>query len=249
MIRLVERDYKIIEYLREQGWALGSQLAVAFFAERHSCSNRLRQLVDAGILESLGLSEFRKKYWHEQGLLNAICELSGKNRVYRLGPQLRNSIGKRWQRASSDFMVAHQVLLTRVRSRLESEFPSGFVISEATESLRKNSGSSGSTLPDLVIQIGSMRLAVEMERRARRGLGRHNFSYDERFRQLAVDYDAVLYVVESENDFRALARRAQGMRRVGFCSILNLGVVLRCDHEAVTLERFVTEFVALKGAL
>ena len=246
-MRLVERDYEIIGFLRDQGWVLGYQLADKFFSSRQAGSNRLRLLARAGVVEWIELNRFREKYWHERAILSVIGDLDGRNRVYRLSEEFAGSVGRRWQRSASDFMVAHQVLLSRVRERLESEFPSCQITVEPSESLKLSLDGEVRAVPDIVAEMKGIRLAVELERKARRGLGKRNGAYDDRFQNLAANYDAVLYVIEKEEQFSQLAKRAQGLRRVGFSSILNLNEVFRCDRQIVTLARFVEEFVALGG--
>ncbi len=243
MIQLVERDFRIIDFLKHEGWVLSTQLSNRFFeGSRHTCSNRMRLLTKASIVETLNLSQFRERFWHERGLLNLFCDLSGRTKVYRLSQNIRDSLGRRWQRASSDFMLAHQVLLGSIRERIETEFPHAIITAEASESLRiEVSNANTAAVPDLIAQMGNMRVAVELERKARRGLSTFNFAYEDRFQALSLEYDAVLYVVENEDHLGPLTKRADGMRRVGFSSILNLNEVFRCDREITSLASFIDE--------
>ena len=248
-MRLVDRDYEIIGFLRDQGWVLGHQLADRFFSSRQAGSNRLRLLAQSGVVEWMELNRFREKYWHERAVLSVIGDLDGRSRVYRLSDEFARSVGRRWQRTASDFMVAHQVLLSSVRERLEAEFPTCRITVEPSESLKLSLEGEVRAIPDLVADIDGFQLAVELERKARRGLGKRNGAYDDRFQNLATNYDAVLYVIEKEEQFTQLAKRAQGLRRVGFSSILNLNEVFRCDRKVVPLVSFVSEFDSRRGAL
>ena len=241
MARLVERDFQIIDFLKESGWALSSQVSQRFFeGSRHACANRMRVLTQEGIIETLSLSAFKNKYWHERALLNLFCNLNGRTRVHRLSENLRRALGKRHQRAASDFMLAHQVLLNSVRERLEGVFPEAHVTGEATESVRvQQLGGIAQDTPDLVLTFNGITLCLELERKARRGLGAFNFAYEDRFENLVVCYDLVLYVVQEEDHLSPLMKKAIGLSRVGFCSIMNLDEIFSSGRPLQSMTQFV----------
>jgi hypothetical protein len=245
MVHLKERDFEIIDYLKNQGWVLSTQLAKRFFLDsRHSCSNRMRALATAGVVESVALSQYRGSFWHERGILNALCDLSGRTKVFRLSESFRAALGQRWVKQSNDSMLAHQVLLTRVHERLESLIPEATFVSENQEAIKRSLSRETDSyeLPDLVLRVCNLRVAVELERKARRGLSTFNFSYENRFENLVRDYDVVLYVLEKEEHIRPLALKAESLRRVGFCSILSFSSIYRANRDVVPLKEFINEF-------
>ncbi len=243
MIQLVDRDHEIIKYLREQGWALAPQISERFFKSRHACANRMRMLAQAGIIECVSMSEFRSKYWHEKGVMNILCNVNGRTKVYRLSESVRATLGKRWQKNASENMVAHQVLVGRLRDIFEKVFKGVQVTYDAAETLKlvKRNQTEGAVVPDLVAHVNGIKVAVEMERKAWRGTGALNSAYEERFDALSLEYDAVLYVVENEDHLKPLMKKADGRRKIGFSSILKPDEIFRLGYDPTELETFVKE--------
>lgn len=248
MIQLVERDHEIIKFLRDQGWALAPQIASRFFSSRHACSNRMRQLIRAGIIESVSMSQFRSQYWHEKGLLNIVCVVNGRTKIYRLSESVRSTIGKRWARAASDQLLTHQVLVGRVRETLEKTLAHPQFVSEGSESFKTigTQTQDDVVIPDLVCKVNQLKLAIEIERKGRRGLAEFNSAYEDRFDALSLEYDLVLYVVEQEDHLKPLIKKGNGRSKIGFSSILNPQEVFRLGYDPVDISQFVKEHY--KGA-
>jgi DNA-binding Lrp family transcriptional regulator len=243
MIQMVDRDHEIVKYLRDQGWALAPQIAKRFFTSRHACSNRMRQLVQAGIIEALTMSDFRVKYWHERGVMNILCNVNGRTRVYRLHEKVRESLGKRWQKNASENMVAHQVCVGKIREVLEKTFQNATITYDAAETLKlvKRNNTEDVVVPDLVCHIDTLKLAIEVERKAWRGLGPLNSAYEDRFNALSLEYDLILYVVENEDHIKPLMKKADGRRKIGFSSILSPTEIFRLGYDPTQLDTFVEE--------
>jgi hypothetical protein len=204
----------------------------------------MRQLVEAGLIECVPMSQFRSKYWHEKGLMNLICDVNGRTKVYRLSESVRASLGKRWATAGSSKMLTHQVMVGKIRETLEKTLPEPKFSYDPTEAIRFNPHSGNKQLtaiPDLVCHINGTKVAIEIERKARRGAGLLNPAYEDRFDRLSLQYDAVLFVMEDLRYIHKLMEKANGRAKIGFASVANPQEVYRLGHDPVKLEDFIHE--------
>jgi hypothetical protein len=216
-MRLTERDYDLLRYLAEQGVASSKQLADRHFPNLSSFWVRINKLSQVGLVEAVPLTTIKQfsqsnYFTTAKDLLGASRTDIWKYKVYRLGERFR----KRWPSTGklADVKIwRHQLMVNELRAVFEKKFPGALFLNDlqVTEELWQfrsfREGNFGRVvIPDLTVQIGERKIAVEIER-TRKSENEYYFRLLD-FRD--GDYSQLLYYCESERIFKTLLKLMSG---------------------------------------
>ncbi len=242
-MKLTERDLQIFQYLRKIGWSLSSNISLQFFDNSLSSAyKRLSKLENLGLIRSTTLKEFKHLHIKKetQNILFSKCPMNQK--IYSLSDKMAEELGISLSFNSDRRLVIHQLMAnyalgfytsslrnieyyTNEEHRILSRYNSFYSSFEEDE-------------PDLVITNNDKRIAIEIERKARRGLSRFNSAYEDRIYKLTLNYDLVIYVMEDLNDFKRMISLSIGSSRVGFSTIYDLNSIYIKGEEPRSFHHF-----------
>lgn len=220
-MRLMPRDFGILEFLSAQGAATPSQLQERFFCSRMSCDKRLHFLRAVGLVESCSVQELKKvsptSYQTVAGIFGIEKADLWKYRVYRLGARFRNrSLGN--ELMSDVRMWKHQIQLNPLKKFCETLFPDALILTDPDirQEWVRVGGAQDVVIPDLVIRRGKLEIAIELER---------NFKaprvYFERFQMYRSSaYTHAVYFCETEVIFKKVADLAANFKKIAVATLL-----------------------------
>ena len=243
MIKLQERDLSILLYLKKVGWSLPTYISFHFFnSNQRAASNRLLKLEKLNLITSSTLKDLSSILIEQDTIKTLFFCLSLKTKIYRLHESVVNVVGEDLEYNTDKRLLMHQLMASYVLKRLSSQFAlSSYTTEEEHKKFHKINdfySSFNETEPDLIVNIKGKTVAIEIERKARRGLGVFNNAYNNRIDKLISEFDFVIYVMENTKDLTKLISISEGLKRVGFLSIFDLNSVLRRGYEKTSLSEF-----------
>ena len=147
-IRMLPRDWELLNFIEEQGFATFRQIERMFFSNQKSfCSRRLGQLRCSGylgkrtILEAItGQPKMSKNVKYFPHLLN--INLDSRDEIYFINRKYAKAFG-RSAKLFKPNMVLHQLILNEVRHFLDEEIPHQIVLNDSKVkiSAKKEAGS------------------------------------------------------------------------------------------------------------
>jgi hypothetical protein len=231
MIQLTPRDIRIVNFLRDQGFATYDDLRIRFFGKKSVTSRRLRILSDNGIIKAQNIYEIfgldrNTRYFPYLVQL----KINPKHRIFTLGESMLRSLnfGKTMQRKD---MVFHQLFLNHVLYFVEKAFPGAVVVTEQMiNALSMNEpGRKKEIAPDMAVEFEKngyrFKIAVELERTIK-DRNRYLQKSDHLDRSI---YTHVWYVGLSDKSLKTLQSKMVARRKYGFSHISNLERVLSPD--------------------
>ncbi len=168
-ISLNNRDWEVLSFLEQQGYATFNQLEKRYFSSKQHCSIRLKKLRAHGYIETnrpieLFLSPQERK---EGKLFPYLAEYHFHHRtqIYCLSRAFRTKY------AFSDTLlkrqiVIHQLLLNDLRTRLEKEIEPESILNDPKIKVvtRVEMGRHEEIRPDLSFESKGFKAAIELER-------------------------------------------------------------------------------------
>jgi hypothetical protein len=227
-MRLTERDFDLLRFLGAQGVATAYQLTERYFPTRKTCLNRLYQLRQGGLVESVPLSALKEisinSFKQAAQLLALRREEAWRYRLYRLSSELRSrSTGGE---AMADIkMWKHQIQLNGIRRLFERLFPGAMILidPEIRAEWRRFKSGADMPIPDLVIRRDGQEFAVELERTRK-----SEKDYFTRFFQLDSSvYSHVLYFCESDELFKKIADLSKDFAKIGVSRLMSPELIYR----------------------
>ena len=213
--------FRLLTELRNYGWMTREQMdGLGLYGSRGSTTTLLSRLCREGYVESVNIRMFNDQYFHDGPIRIAYSGRSLPRRAYRLGPLGVKAMGRTSNLSDHPSLLGHQLLLNQMKCWLLESFPGAGFIPEHVERERVSKEDIYSDfieeIPDLVMEWEGSCVAVEIERKGRRGLSPLNAAYEERFASQVLRYDYVIYAVQDERSYRLLLGKAQGLSNIGF---------------------------------
>jgi len=218
-IRMLPRDWELLSFLEEQGFASGIQIRDQFFnGKRSSCSTRLSKLLSNGYIHRKKLLEiFRsgKKGSRKLKFFPHILNLNIRSGdyIYYIDRRYALGFGKSGQLFKPS-MVLHQLVLNEVRFFLEEEVIHKRVLNDPKAKIlsKLHLGTGSDTVPDLSFEYNHIKIAVELERTLK-----SNLRYFQRFSALRQSkYTHVLYYYVDERHLLRLLKHAGAEPSIAF---------------------------------
>ena len=208
---MLPRDWELLRFLEEQGFATFQQLRSRFFASKSYCSERVQKLcafgyiarkpLEAFFYKNQGKQEIRKGYFPH--LLN--LNLRPGQDIFFVARDFSEGFGKS-KRLFKPSMLLHQLILNDIRSFIEEEVLHQWIFNDPKLKVVSTiqSGRNPEIVPDLSIEDGPLKMAIEVERTPKgksKYFRRFNFFRDS-------IYSHVIYYYTDENQLRGLLDRA-----------------------------------------
>lgn len=214
-INLLPRDWELLSFLEQQGFATFGQLESRYFNNRQNCSARLIKLKLHGYISDVNAIDlFVNKNQRENGqLFPYISEINLKpsTRIYFLSQLFRRKYAFS-EGLLKQNMVLHQLLLNDLRAELEREIPHKTVLHDPKIKViaKIETGRHEGIRPDLSLEFGSFKVAVELERTIK-----NKSRYYERFLYYQDSvYSQVLYYTTDRKKLELLIERASPYKKV-----------------------------------
>lgn len=217
-INMLPRDWELLEFLEEQGFASFQQLNRRFFSSKNStCSMRLKKLENNQYISQKILFDFFRNNTSElkQGYFPHLLNLNIKpnQKIYFVNRGYSKGYGKS-RKLFKPSMVLHQLMLNEVRDFLDDELVYKILLNDPKIQILSSIqlGRHHQIVPDLCYEHDKIRVAIELERTAK-GMTRYfkRFSY---FRDSI--YSHVIYYYANENQLQNLLKRAGSTRKFAF---------------------------------
>ncbi len=217
-IRMLPRDWELLEYVETQGFATLSQLRKRFFNRKANCSMRLKKLLAFKYLEKKPLFDFfitEAKRGIGQTYFPHILNLniSPKQQVYFINRDYSKGFGKS-KKLFKPSMVLHQLILNELRNYLDQEIVHKMMLNDPKLQIASSIqiGRNPEIVPDLSYEYESIKIAIELERTVK-GMVRyfHRFNF---FRDSI--YSHVIYYYTDEAQLKPLLKRAGSSRKFAF---------------------------------
>ena len=218
-IRMLPRDWELLSYLEEQGFATFDQLNHKFFfSKKPSCSMRLKRLSECGYIHKKRLLDFfqsNKRSGVKKGYFPHILNLNIKPNqfIYYINREYALGFGKSGQLFKPS-MILHQLILNDMRDFLEKEVVHKLVLNDPKVKILSNIylGRGSDTVPDLSIEYDHVRIAVEVERTPKGSI-----RYFKRFGNfMDSNYTHVIYYYTDEPQLKQLLKYAGTSKKFAF---------------------------------
>lgn len=217
-IILQERDYRILDFLRSQGFATFGQLQGLFFCGKKSCSLRLRSLEVNNYVRATTSSEFFKGTGIKYSPLLMGLNIHPLTKIYTLSSVFRRQVSETNRLLKYDLCL-HQLMLNDVRINLDHHI-TGYRLVLNDPQLKTWSiidpGRRHEFTPDLSYESKNYSIAIELERTVK-SLRRYMDRFG--YYQSSV-YTHVLYVYTAESHLATLLKYAGNSRRFAFAHYL-----------------------------
>lgn len=214
-IQLLPRDWELLSFLEQQGFATFTQLEGRYFNNRQNCSARLLRLKKFGYIDDIpALDLFLSKKDQLDGkLFPYISEFTLKpaTKIYFLSEDFRRKFAFSEGLLKKN-MVLHQLILNDLRAQLESEIPHKMVLHDPKIKIvaKIETGRHESIRPDLSLEFGTFKVAIELERTIK-----NKSRYYERFLYYEDSvYSHVLYYTTDRRKIEFLIERSNPYRKV-----------------------------------
>ncbi len=222
-MRLTNRDFELLGYLKEQGVATAEQLTRTFFPSRIAFRVRISSLIKFGVIESVPIQS--GEFEVPSRLLEMRLRVHDKGgawhrmRIYRINPKI---FGKTADESplSEPIFWQHQIGLNEIRAQLKGILPGGLFLSDSetkSEWARFNFKSE-IPIPDLVWRKADIALAFEFER-TNKGELRY---FDRMSKYQRSAYQRVVYFANNESIAEVLRRCCARFVKVGVTPIANI---------------------------
>lgn len=215
-INLLPRDWELLSFLEQQGFATFKQLESRYFKNHQNCSLRLKKLMSFGYIESKSILEIivPKHRQQEGNLFPYISEIDVRpsTQAYYLSPHFRRKYAFSEGLLKSN-MVMHQLILGDLRTQLEKEIPHNVVLSDPHIKVisKIEIGRHENIRPDLSMELNGFKLAVELERTTKT-----RSRYYERFLYYQDSvYSHVLYVTTDRKNIEYLIEQVAPYKKIG----------------------------------
>lgn len=224
-IVLQDRDRKILDLLRDQGFVSFEQILEKFFPNKFSCSKRLKLLEKNQYLQSKTLKEYFQNE-NNKGFFPHLLGLGlkGHSKIYFLSRCYRKIIPETNRLLKTDLCI-HQLILNNVRFFLEDNVKDArFLLSDPQVKILSEFqlGRRKEFTPDISVEHKNYIMAVELERTIKsknRYLARFWYYKDS-------TYSHVLYYYVNESHLSMLLKQAGSARKFGFAHYLRPHQVL-----------------------
>lgn len=217
-IRMLPRDWELLNFLEEQGFATAQQLEKRFFNDQSTCSKRLKKLEHFGYIHKKRILDFFTTKKHDNirhGYFPHILNLNIKPNqcVYFIDRKYALGFGKSGQLFKPS-MILHQLILNDIRDFLEKNVVHKLVLNDPKVKILSNIylGNGSDTVPDLSIEYDHVKIAVEVERTPK-----GNIRYFKRFGNFRDSkYTHVIYYYTDEPQLKQLLRYAGVSKKFAF---------------------------------
>ena len=213
-----DRDWELLQFVEEQGFASFGQLQKHFFNDKSNCSKRLNKLCAFRYLSRKKLYDFFVSP-HEKGvkkgyfphLLN--MNITPQHWIYHIDRSYSKGFGMS-QSLYKPSMILHQLILNEIRGFLEKEVIHKWSFNDPFLQVLSfiHFGRIEEIIPDLSIEDENIKIAIEVERTPKgqvRYFRRFNF-----FRQSL--YTHIIYYYTDECQLKALLQRAGKDKKFAF---------------------------------
>jgi len=244
MIQLQGRDRLILNYLKRVGWSLPSYISYHYFDNNNrATANRLKKLEQINLIQSTTIKDLRFTLLNKETIFTLFSGLSLRTKIYRLHDSVIDLVSNDLSYNTDKRLLIHQLMLSFTFKSYSSLLNIKDYLTEEEKKkffkINNFYSSYDDSEPDLIIDLGSSKIAIEIERKARRGLGKYNSAYNDRIDKLLNQNNYVIYIMENINDLKSMVNNSEGLRRVGFCSIYDLNVILRKGYDKTGLVNFI----------
>lgn len=245
-IVLQDRDRKILDLLRDQGFVSFEQIRENFFSNKFSCSKRLNLLERNQYLQSKTL----KEHFHNENSKGFFPHLlglgiKGSSKIYFLSSRYRKIIPETNRLLKTDLCI-HQLILNKIRFFLEDTVPEArFFLSDPQVKILSDfqSGRRKEFTPDISVEHKEYIMAVELERTAK-----SKNRYTSRFWYYKDStYTHVLYYYVNEAHLNMLLKQAGTARKFGFAHYLRPHQVLSRPWGYLELTEWIAKVQSIKS--
>lgn len=216
-LQMLPRDWELLAFIEEQGFASFGQLENRFFNGKSNCSKRLKKLSAFGYIDRKRLFEFFKrdssnnKPFYFPHILN--LNVNPNDFIYFIGREYSQGFGKS-AKLFKPSMILHQLILSEVRMFLEREIEHKFILNDPKLKILSSFqfGRNEEIVPDLSLEYDKVKIAIEVERTPKgmvRYFNRFNFFRDS-------IYTHVVYYYTDECQLRPLLKRAGSTNKFAF---------------------------------
>jgi hypothetical protein len=222
---LTKRDLLIVDFLVKQGFATFLQIQNLFFSDKRRASRRFNILVKNKILKQETISEV---FGHKGKYFPHILQmkLAPQQTIYSLGSSMIRTHSKALSMQKSN-MLLHQLLLNQVYIFVSEHFKSDFKYKvdilteqEIKENAPDNLGRK-KLAPDLSIEYGNTKIAVELERTIK-----SKARYENKIYQFdGTSYTHVWFIGTDDREIKRLQKKIHGNYKYGFTHIRDLNQV------------------------
>jgi len=216
-IRLTDRDWGLLAYLEEQGFATQDQLSKEFFNSKVTCRLRLGKLGEHGYIERTTLPEALRiqRLNSKSAIFPHILNLnvSRNTPLYYINRSYSKGFGKS-RKLFKPNLVIHQLILNEVRSFLDKTLSPKWLLNDPRLALLSDIqyGRNREIIPDLSYEWDEHKVAIELERTCKSA---HRYSLKlHEFRDSI--YSHVIYYYTRETILKSLIRRSERNRQVAF---------------------------------
>jgi hypothetical protein len=213
---LLARDWELLGYLEQQGFATFPQIKERYFNNHQNCYARLKRLAACGfVAKSSATNLFLTQKERAEGkLFPFISEfnLNPNTQIYYLARKFRAKYAFSEGLLKKE-MVLHQLMLNELREFLEKEIPHNTVLTDTKIRVisRVERGRHEKIRPDLSFEFGSFKVAVELERTIK-----SKARYYERFLYYETSlYTHVIYYTTNRKKLEHLIERARPFQKIG----------------------------------
>jgi len=243
LLVIQDRDLEVIDYLSKLGWSLAANLSKTFFKSNNRVAfRRLSQLHEKGLLTYVRIRDLNHLQIEKKTRILLFANLSLDHRIYRLSDELLKSRGQKINHSTDKRLIIHQLMCQVAHKHISKLIKSTSYLTDKDYRIYSKGHSFYTSFadeePDLIIKKNGKKIAIEIERKARRGLGLGNTAYEDRINGLSLDYDLVLYVMENEEHLKKMIDKSIGLSRVGFSSVYNLKSVNIKGLDPLSLDSF-----------
>ena len=244
-IVLQPRDKKVLDLLRDQGFASFEQLRERYFPNIKRCSKRLRLMEKHNYLKSYTLKEYFAKQ-DSKGFFPHLLALGlkGGSKIYILSTTYRKLIPETNRLLKPDLCL-HQLILNRVRFFLEDSIADArFMLSDPQIKVLSDfsSGRRKEFTPDISVESSRYIIAVELERTVK-----SNNRYASRFWFYKDSvYTHVLYYYVNEAHLKMIMKQSGQMRKVGFAHYLRPDQILTKAWGYLSLYEWIEKVSSIK---
>ena len=237
MIELTKRDLKLIEFLANQGFATFAQIQKHYFPDKYSTSRRLGILNENKIVKKQSINDIFKQSGRFFPCLLQM-KISSKQSIYSLGDVMIRTHAKSLSMQKAN-MLLHQLFLNNVLMFIKGEFPNDVKIlteQEIKEQATDNFGRK-KLAPDLSVEMGRTKIAVELERTIKSKTRYQNkiYQFDRTI------YSHVWFIVLDDKHLGLLRKKIPSDYKYGFSHIKDLNTVISREFGTLDLLDWVTK--------
>lgn len=211
-----------MKFLKNNGFSTFSQIRRKFFISDSTASMRLNALINANILSKKRFCDLIKEPRNSKYIPGIIeISINPNSLVYRLSTVFQETFSQS-SKVSDTRMLMHQLMLNDVSTQLEFQFPKAkvFVDLETSQS-RVSIGNKQPLIPDLVVEIDTKRIAIELERTTKS----RNEYISRMTRYNHSDFTHVLFYYSRDRQLDLLMNIVGPYRKIGFVNYFDRNYV------------------------